>query len=107
MGHGLLKKVNFYFIFSEKLFFGENATKMLEKNASIMYKNLLQIKAYSSRASLSHAIPVKKNIENDFLMEFSASPKSREIDRSEGFYRIMSIRRDIAPIPLGLSPFVV
>ena len=30
MGHGLLKKVNFYFIFSEKLIFGENATKMLE-----------------------------------------------------------------------------
>ena len=31
MGHGLLKKVNSYFIFSEKLIFrGENATKMLE-----------------------------------------------------------------------------
>ena len=30
MGHGLLKKVNFYFIFSEKLIFRENATKMLE-----------------------------------------------------------------------------
>ena len=68
-----------------------------------MYKSLLQIKAYSSRASLSHAIPVKKNIENDFSMEFSASSKSREIDRSEGFYRIMSLRRDIAPISLGLS----
>ena len=30
MEHGLLKKVNFYFIFVEKLIFGENATKMLE-----------------------------------------------------------------------------
>ena len=43
------------------------------------------------RASVSHVIPVKKNKENDFSMEFSASSKSREIDRSEGFYRIMSI----------------
>ena len=53
MGHGLLKKVNFYFIFSEKLIFrgkmplkcSNNAqcfclTKILEKNASIMYKSL-------------------------------------------------------------------
>ena len=53
MGHGFLKKVNFYFIFSEKinfpgkmpLKFSNNAqcvclTKMLEKNASIMYKSL-------------------------------------------------------------------
>ena len=31
MGHGLPKKANFYFIFSEKKkFSGENATKMLE-----------------------------------------------------------------------------
>ena len=31
MRHGLLKKVNFNFIFSEKLIFrGKNATKMLE-----------------------------------------------------------------------------
>ena len=49
MGHGFLKKVNFYFIFSEKINFpgkmplkcSNNAqcfclTKMLEKNASIM-----------------------------------------------------------------------
>ena len=40
---------------------------------------------------MSHVIPVKKNKENDFSMEFSASSKSREIDRSERFYRIMSI----------------
>ena len=40
---------------------------------------------------MSHVIPVKKNKENDFSMEFSASSKSREIDRSEGFYRIMSM----------------
>ena len=40
---------------------------------------------------MSHVIPVKKNKENDFSMEFSASFKSREIDRSEGFYRITSI----------------
>ena len=43
------------------------------------------------RASVSHVIPVKKNKENDFSMEFSASSKSREIDRSEGFHRIRSI----------------
>ena len=100
------------------------------------------------RASVSHVIPVKKNKENDFSMEFSTSSKSREIDRSEGFHRIRSIfgaafnvashadgfmgacfsslvgrdektnspknacvgayfRRDIAPIPLDLSPFAV
>ena len=40
---------------------------------------------------MSHVIPVKKNKENDFSMEFSASSKSREINRSEGFYRIMTI----------------
>ena len=40
---------------------------------------------------MSHVIPVKKNKENDVSMEFSASSKSREIDRSEGLYRIMSI----------------
>ena len=51
----------------------------------------LLIKAYSSRASVSHVIPVKKNKENDFSMEFSASSKSREIDRSERFYRIIRI----------------
>ena len=33
----------------------------------------------------------EKYKENDFSMEFSASSKSREIDRSEGFYRIMSM----------------
>ena len=43
------------------------------------------------RASVSHVIPVKKNLKNDVSMEFSASSKSREIDRSEGFYRMMSI----------------
>ena len=43
------------------------------------------------RASVSHVIPVKKNKENDFSMEFSTSYKSREIDRSEGFHRIRSI----------------
>ena len=52
---------------------------------------------------MSHVIPVKKNKENDFSMEFSASSKSREIDRLERFYRIMSIfvaafERDIAAI---------
>ena len=52
---------------------------------------------------MSHVIPVKKNKENDFSMEFSASSKSREIDRSERFYRIMSIfaaafERDIVAI---------
>ena len=53
---------------------------------------------------MSHVIPAKKNKENDFSMEFSASSKSREIDRSERFYnRIMSIfvaafERDIAAI---------
>ena len=56
-----------------------------------MRRSRKQVKAYSSRASVSHVIPVKKNKENDFSMEFSASSKSREIDRSEGFYRIMSI----------------
>ena len=47
-------------------------------------------------------------------MEFSASSiaKSREIDRSEGFYRIIKylwsgFRRDIAAISLALSPFAV
>ena len=40
---------------------------------------------------MSHVIPVQKNKENDFSMEFSASSKSREIDRLERFYRIMSI----------------
>ena len=40
---------------------------------------------------MSHVIPVKKNKDNDFSMEFSASSKSREIDRLEGFHRIMSI----------------
>ena len=39
---------------------------------------------------MSHVIPVKKNKENDFSMEFSASSNSREIDRSEGFYLIMA-----------------
>ena len=43
------------------------------------------------RASVSHVIPVKKNKENDFSMEFSTSYKSREIDRSEGFHRMRSI----------------
>ena len=52
---------------------------------------------------MSHVIPVKKNKENDFSMEFSASSKSQEIDRLERFYRIMSIfvaafERDIAAI---------
>ena len=39
---------------------------------------------------MNHVISVKKNKENDFSMEFSASSKNREIDRSEGFCRIMS-----------------
>ena len=33
----------------------------------------------------------EKYKENDFSKEFSASSKSREIDTSEGFYRIMNI----------------
>ena len=33
----------------------------------------------------------EKYKENDFSMEFSASSKSREIDTSEGLYRIMNI----------------
>ena len=61
---------------------------------------------------MSHVIPVKKNKENDFSMEFSASSKSREIDRSERFYRIMSIFGAAfdaisSPFFLGLSPFAV
>ena len=46
---------------------------------------------------MSHVIPVKKNKENDFSMEFSASSKSREIDRSEVFPSIL------AAVSLGLS----
>ena len=40
---------------------------------------------------MCHVIQVKKRKENDFLMEFSASSQSREIDSSEGFHHIMSI----------------
>ena len=40
---------------------------------------------------MRHVIPVKKNKEKNFSMEFSASSKSREIDRLEGFRRIMNI----------------
>ena len=40
MGHGLLKKVYFYSIFSEKLFFGGKCSKNARKNASIVYKSL-------------------------------------------------------------------
>ena len=70
---------------------------------------MLLIKAYSSRVSVSHVIPVKKNKENDFSMGFSASSKSREIDRSEGFYSIMNIfgaAFDTASPPF-LSPLVL
>ena len=46
---------------------------------------------YFLNSPFSLVIPVKKNEENDFSMELFASSKSRERDRSEGFYRIMSI----------------
>ena len=46
MGHGLLKKVNFYFIFSEKLIFGGkchlNARIMLNAFASLKCSNNAQ-----------------------------------------------------------------
>ena len=71
MGHGLLKKVNFYFIFSEKNNFpgkmplkcSNNAqcfflTKMLEKNASIMYKSLIHADLQRSGRS-GHLDPEK------------------------------------------------
>ena len=56
---------------------------------------------------MSHVIPVKKNKENDFSMEFSTGSKSREIDRSERFYRIMRIFGAAfdATSPPFLSPF--
>ena len=56
---------------------------------------------------MSHVIPVKNKKENEFSMEFSASSKSREIDRSERFYRIMSIFGAAAAVSFGKSPFAV
>ena len=68
----------------------------IRMSGKIYISSTALVKSGKSRpklASLNHVIPVKKTKENDFSMEFSASSKSQEIDRLEGFYRILSIFR--------------